>query len=183
MLHICVWKNQWNEKYPRCRNGFLLLSRLVVLLPPISKFFFTFFFFSIHKSRNSEGDHHRFWWSGRWKWCLETSREIAHAVPRFRYEHDECRDHEHVILSRSSLISSRLSLTDLGEHEQLPMMFSAHNNSSPCIFPFTFFFYEHLRTFSIIFFVFHCFFYMNENKNKKLEIEKESRSIGNVTPS
>ena len=122
------------------------------------KILFFLFFFLIHNSRNSEGIKEKYKWgvclydicdqilkskkSVLWKWCLKISREIGHFLPRFRFERNESRDAEHVLSSRSSqdrehVISSRSYLT---WGEQVPMMFSAQNNSSSCMFSFTFFF-------------------------------------------
>ena len=77
------------------------------------------------------------------------------------FRHARPRDREHVISSRSSLTWG----------EQVPMMFSAHNNSSSCMFSFTIFFSMKIQEDSVAIFVSHCFLYRMQKK-KKLEIEK-----------
>ena len=116
-----------------------------------------------------------------WKWCLKISREIAYVLSRFRFERNESRDAEHVLSSRSSqdrehVISSRSSLT---WGEQVPMMFSAQNNSSSCMFSFTtFFFSENLERFRSNFCIPLLFVQNEKKKNSKLK--REGRSIGDV---
>ena len=116
-----------------------------------------------------------------WKWCLKISREIGHFLPRFRFERNESRDADHVLSSRSSqdrehVISSRSSLT---WGEQVPMMFSAHNNSSSCMFSFTIFiFYENLGRFCSNFCI--QLFFVQNAKNKNSKLKREGRSIGDV---
>ena len=109
------------------------------------------------------------------KWCLKISREIAHVLPRFRFERDESRDAEYMLSSRSSqhrehVISSRSSLT-WGEQEQLPLMFSAHNNSSPCMLSFTIFFFFFLWKlkkirYQFLYVIVFCIQCIKKNKKK-----------------
>ena len=109
-----------------------------------------------------------------WKWCVKTSLEIvAHVLPKFRFERCESRDREGIVnmwfrhahpRHCEHVISSRSFLT-WGEHKQLPVMFSAHNNFSPCIFPLLYFFYEHLRRLCIIYSA--QLHFLQNTKNKK----------------
>ena len=82
--------------------------------------------------------------------------------------HARPRDREHVISSRSFLTWG----------EQVPMMFSAQNNSSSCMFSFTTFFF--LWKFRKILqqFLYPIAFYTEWEKNSKLK--REGRSIGDV---
>ena len=102
--------------------------------------------------------------SGVWKHHLKLLFRFERSESRDRegtvnmwFRHARPRHCEHVISSRSFLT--------WGEHKQLPVMFSAHNNFSPCIFPLLYFFYEHLRRLCIILFSPIAFF--TEYKNKK----------------
>ena len=109
-----------------------------------------------------------------WKWCVKTSLEIvAHVLPKFRFERCESRDREGIVnmwfrhahpRHCEHVISSRSFLT-WGEHKQLPVMFSAHKNFSPCIFPLLYFFYEHLRRLCIIYSA--QLHFLQNTKNKK----------------
>ena len=49
-----------------------------------------------------------------------------------------------------------------------------NRNSSPIMFSFSIFFYEHLQRFFIFWFLFYCFLYSDKykNKTKQIEIEK-----------
>ena len=123
-----------------------------------------------------------------WKWCVKTSLEIAHVLPKFRFERGESRDREGIVniwfrhahpRHCEHVISSRSFLT-WGEYKQLPVMFSAHNNFSPCIFPLLYFFYEHLRRLCIIYSA--QLHFLQNTKNKKLEIEKGRQESWKRTP-
>jgi hypothetical protein len=107
--------------------------------------------------------------SGVWKHHLKLLR----CSPQVRVERCESRDREGIVnmwfrhahpRHCEHVISSRSFLT-WGEHKQLPVMFSAYNNFSPCIFPLLYFFYEHLRRLRIIYSA--QLHFLQNTKNKK----------------